>query len=117
MVEHADCHVELLATFGVTHEARDRRMDGENDPGRSRELTELLRPRVVHPELPLEVDLAGRVAPFLEQGDRLFGTLPRGHAGRAVMELSHVPSVLHGMLSDPVSTLIPWSKSRQGSTS
>src|SRR5439155_19265585 len=126
MVEHADRHVELLATFGVTHEARDRRMDGENDPGRSRELTELLRPRVVHPELPLEVDLASRVAPFLQECDRLLGTLPGRHASRAVVELGHLPRVQvrcqaldmspAGGPSDPVSTLIPWSISRHAST-
>src|ERR1700675_3577992 len=94
MVEHADLHIELLATLRVSHEAGDRRVDGENDPGRSRELTELLSPRVIHPEFPLEVDLASRVAPFLQERDRLLRALSGRHASRAVVELSHVARVL-----------------------
>src|SRR5712691_1586881 len=117
MVEHPHSHIELLATFGMAHEARDRCVNGEDDARVACKLTELLGPRIVHPELPLEIDLAGRVAPLLQERDRLLGALPSRHAGRAVVELGHVPSVLHGMLSDPVSTLIPWSKSRHGSIS
>jgi len=76
MVEHPDGHIELFATFGMAHEACDRGVDGEDDARFSRELAERLGPWIVHPELPLEVDLARRVAPFLEQRDRLFGVLP-----------------------------------------
>src|SRR5439155_16667037 len=59
------------------------------------ELTEPLRPGVVHPELALEVDLAGCVAPFLEERDRRLGAVPRGHAGGAIVQQrGHIPSVL-----------------------
>jgi len=64
VVEHADRHVELLAALRVSHEAGDRRVDREHDACVAGELSEPLRPRVVHPELALEVDLAGRVAAF-----------------------------------------------------
>src|SRR6266536_3368934 len=37
VVEHADGHVELLAPLGVSHEAGDRSMDGQDDPGVARE--------------------------------------------------------------------------------
>jgi len=76
MVEHPHGHIELFATFGMAHEACDRGVHGKDDAGIARELAELLGPRIVHPELPLEVDLAGRVAPFLEERDRLLGALP-----------------------------------------
>jgi len=76
MVEHPHGHIELFATFGMPHEARDRCVDGKGDVRIARELAEFLGPRVVHPELPLEVDLAGRVAAFLQERDRLLGALP-----------------------------------------
>jgi len=76
MVEHPDSHIELFATFGMAHEACDWGVDGKHDARLARELAELLGPRIVHPELPLEVDLTGRVAPFLEESDRLLGALP-----------------------------------------
>jgi len=71
MVEHPDSHVELLATLGMPHEACDRCVDGEDDARVARQFAELLGPRIVHPELALEVDLAGGVATFLEQCDGL----------------------------------------------
>ena len=66
VVEHADGHVELLAALGVAHEARDRRVDRQRDVGCRAPLAEIGREVVVHPEAPLEVDLAGR-EPALEQ--------------------------------------------------
>ena len=87
VVEHPDGHVQLLAALGVTHEAGDRRVDREDDAGLAGQLAEALGPRVVHPELPLEVDLAGREAALLEELDRLLGALARRDAGRAVVEL------------------------------
>jgi len=66
VVEHPDGHTLLLVALDVTHEARDRRVDGEHDPRLARKLTKPLRPRVVHPELALEVDLAGGVTALLE---------------------------------------------------
>src|SRR5207247_852117 len=82
------------STTGRTHEACDGRMDGQHDPSGARELAEPLRPGVVHPEFALEVDLAGRVAAFLKERDRRLGAVSRGHASRAEVQLSHVPSVL-----------------------
>jgi len=76
MVEHAHRHVELLAPLGMAHETRDRCVDREHDPGGPCELTELLGPGVVHPELPLEVDLAGREAALLEELDRSLWAVP-----------------------------------------
>ena len=89
VVEHPDRHVELLAALRVPHEAGDRGVDREHDPRVACKLAEPLRPRVVHPELAFEVDLAGREAPFLEQFNRLFGTLARGHPGRTKVKLAH----------------------------
>jgi len=93
VVEHADGHVELLAPLGVSHEAGDRSMDGQDDPGVAREFAESLRPRVVHPELALEVDLAGGVVLLLQELDGFLGAVARGHARRAEVQLGHVPRV------------------------
>ncbi len=72
VVEHPDGHVQLLAALRVAHETRDGGVDGEHDVGVASELAEALGPGVVHPELPLEVDLTGREAPLLQELDRLF---------------------------------------------
>src|SRR3954465_12368413 len=59
VIEHPDRHVQLLPALRVAHEARDRGMHREDDVGFPRQLAKPLGPRVVHPELPLEVDLTG----------------------------------------------------------
>src|SRR5580765_7182808 len=87
VIEHPDCHVELLATLRVAHEAGDRGVDREHDPRVACKLAEPLGPRVVHPELAFEVDLARRKAPFLKQVDGLFRALARGHPCRAEVKL------------------------------
>src|SRR6185436_13457239 len=89
VVEHPDRHVELLAAFRVPHEAGERGVDREHDPRIACKLAELLGPRVVHPELAFEVDLAGREAAFLEELNRLFGTLSGGHPGRTKVKFAH----------------------------
>jgi len=66
MVEHAGSHVQLLAALRVAHEARDWRVHREHDLRPLREPAELGRPVVVHPELALEVDLAGVEAELLQ---------------------------------------------------
>jgi hypothetical protein len=75
MVEHPDRHPLLLVALDVAHEAGDRSVDGEHDAGLARELPEASGPRVVHPELLLEVDLAGGVAALEQQLDGGLGTL------------------------------------------
>jgi len=75
MVEHPGRHVQLLAALGVSHEAGDRRVHGERDSRLACQPAEPLREGVVHPELALEVDLAGRVAALLQEPDRLFRAL------------------------------------------
>jgi len=70
MVEHPDRHTLLLVAFDVTHEACNRRVYREHDPGVAGKAAETLRPGVVHPELAFEVDLAGRVAALPKQLDR-----------------------------------------------
>jgi hypothetical protein len=109
VVEHPDRHVQFLAALGVAHEARDRSVDGEDDARLVRELAEPLRPLVVHPELPLEVDLAGGEAAHLEELDRLLGALPGGNASRPVLEQSHCAS----MRECPPRTVISAASSRQ----
>jgi len=89
VVEHPDGHALLLVALDVTHEARNRCVDGEHESRLARKLTEAFRPRVVHPELPLEVDLAGGVAALLEQFDRCLRVLTRGNSSRPEMERSH----------------------------
>ena len=66
VIQHPDGHVELLAAFRMTHEAGDRSVDRQDDPRVAGERSEPLGPRVVHPELGLEVDLAGAVAELLQ---------------------------------------------------
>jgi len=89
VVEHPDRHVELLAALGVAHEAGDRRMDREDDVARAGELAQASRKPVVHPELALEVDLAGVVAALLEDADRLLRALAGGDACRTEMQGAH----------------------------
>src|SRR5215210_3915768 len=103
VVEHAHGHVELLATLGVAHEASDGCMDGKDDAGVASQLAEPLGPGIVHPELPLEVDLAGGVTVLLEDLDRLLRALARGQPSRAEVELGHVPKVLVTCLAPAVS--------------
>ena len=79
VVEHADRHVQLLPALGVAHEAGDRRVHGEHDLAVAAEVAEALCERVVHPELALEVDLAGRHAALQQQLERLFRRGLRRH--------------------------------------
>ena len=51
MVEHPECHVQLLPALGVPHEACDRRVERKRDPVGRGELAELGRRVVVVPEL------------------------------------------------------------------
>ena len=51
-------------------------MHRENDVRLTGQLAETLRPRVVHPELALEVDLARAEAALLQERNRLLGALP-----------------------------------------
>src|SRR5262249_12330373 len=111
VIEHADRHVQLLAAFGMAHEARDRSVDGQNDVGLARQLAETLGPRVVHPELPLEVDLAGGEASLLEQLDRLLRAFPRRDARGAVMEL-HAATLADAVRPPSYPRLMPKKPSR-----
>ena len=117
VVEHPDRHVQLLAALRVAHEAGDRRMDGEDDPVLPRELAEPLGPRVVHPELALEVHFAGGIAALEQQFDRFFGRFPGRNPRRAESQLSHCVTVADRLLpSDPVPTLFPWPSAQPVST-
>src|SRR4051812_4386991 len=89
VVEHADGHALLLVALDVTHEARDRRVNGEHDSRLARKFPEALGPGVVHPELAFEVDLAGGVAALSEQLDRQLGTYSRWDTSRAELEDAH----------------------------
>ena len=100
MVEHADRHVELLAALGVTHEARDRRVHREDDPRVAAELAEARREVVVHPESPLEVDLARGVAAFEEHVDCRLRRLLRGNARGAKADVAHAPEATRR--NDPI---------------
>src|SRR5581483_10027956 len=85
--------------LAMPEEGGDRRVHREHDARLAGQLTEPLRPRIVHPEPALEVDLAGGVAAFAEQGDGLLGTLARRHARRAEPGRTHRPPTLsHTML-------------------
>jgi hypothetical protein len=66
VVEHPDRHPVLLVPLDVAHEAGDRCVNGEHDRVLTGQLAEPRRPFVVHPELALEVHLAGGVT-TLEQ--------------------------------------------------
>jgi len=100
MVEHSDRHVQLAPTLGVSHESGDRRVDGQHDLVLARECAEALSPVVIHPELALEVDFAGRVAALEQEVDRGFGALAGRHARRPEADPSHGR---HGIPSNTVS--------------
>jgi len=93
VIQHPDGHAELLVALEVTHEPRDRRVDGENDPRLARELAELLGPLVVHPEAAREVDLAGVELLLAKQPDGLLGALTGRNFGRAEVKRCHAPTL------------------------
>ena len=105
VVEHARRHPVLAVALDVAHEAGDRRVDGERDPVPPRELPELLRPGVLHPEPGLEVDLACRVPALAKELDRLSRRFARRHTGRPESELSHGVNVTQVLSSDRGPTL------------
>ena len=78
VVEHPDRHPVLLVALDVAHEAGERRVHGEDDLAVAGELAEALRPRVVHPEPALEVDLAGGVAALQERSTASSGLFREG---------------------------------------
>ena len=88
MVEHPDRHVELFSAFGVSHEAGDRRMDGQGDVMLRGELTELPGKLVVHPEPSLEIDLAGGEPAGEQRVDRCARRVAARHARRAVVQVT-----------------------------
>src|SRR5207247_10300232 len=67
----------------------DRRVHRDRDLVLARDLPEPRGEVVVHPEAPLEVDLAGRVAPLEQELDRLLRALPRGDPRRPELQLAH----------------------------
>src|SRR4051794_32193337 len=71
----------------MSHEAGDRSVHGKNDAGVARELAEPLGPRVVHPELSFEVDLARGEPALLQQRDRRLGSVARRNARWTVVQL------------------------------
>src|SRR4029077_8968031 len=89
VVEHADRHSLLLVALDVTHEPRDRCVDGEHDPRLAGQVTEALGPGIVHPEFALEVDLAGGIAPFLQQFDCPLRTVSRRNSSGSESERAH----------------------------
>jgi len=89
VVQHPDRHAVLLVVLDVAEEPGQRGVHGEHDLRVARQLAEPLRPRVVHPEPTLEIDLARAVAALEQQLDGLLGALPRGDAGRPEPDRSH----------------------------
>ena len=77
----------------------------ERDVVVARELSQPLGPGVVHPELALEVDLAGVVAVLEHELHRSFGTVAIGNVGRADADAGHGATVVPSMPSDGVRTL------------
>ena len=96
VVEHPDRHVVLLAELGVAHEAGERRVQREGDPGVPGRLAEPLGPRVVHPEAAREVDLDRGVAALDENRDGFLGAFARGNAGRAEAKRAMCATLAHG---------------------
>ena len=81
------------ARLEVPHPAEERRVHGKRDVVLACELAEPFRPRIIHPEARLEVDLAG-VVPALEQElDRRLGALPVGDVRGAESDPSHPATV------------------------
>src|SRR5215204_2562099 len=60
----------------MAQKGRNRGVDRERDAFGRRQLAELRRPVLVHPEAACEIDLAGRIAAFCEQPDGCRRTLP-----------------------------------------
>jgi len=94
VVEHAHGHAVLLVALDMPHESRDRGVQRERDPSPPRELPELLRPGVVHPETALEVDLAGAVPTLDQECDGGLRRFSRGYSGRAEAQRSHRPNAI-----------------------
>ena len=89
VVEHADRHPVLLVALDLAEKACERRVHGQRDSGLAGEPAEPLRPRVLHPEAALEVDLAGAIAALQQQRDSRLGALPGGNASRPDPNLTH----------------------------
>ena len=79
----------FLPRSSVAHEAGERRVHRERDVALARELAEPLRPRVVHPEAALEVDLAGGVAALDEELDAASGLSREGMRAGPTRIASH----------------------------
>jgi len=89
VVEHPHGHALLLVSFDVAHEAGDRCVHRERDSSLTRQRSQALGPRVVHPEPALEVDLAGRVAALEQERDGGLRSLARRHARGTETKRSH----------------------------
>ncbi len=87
-VERAEGLLCLLLV-GMAREGEERRVHRERDLVLLSDLRESLRPRVVHPEPALEVELAGGVTALEQDLDRSLGRLPRGATRRAETDRSH----------------------------
>src|SRR5579871_664361 len=89
VVEHAECHLELLAAVGMAHERRERRVDGEHDVGRGCGRSEERRALVIEPEPAGEAELARAVAVGCERRERRVDALGLRQVGGAEADLSH----------------------------
>ena len=104
VVEHPECHLELLLACDVPEEGGEGRVHGERDVGGAQGLAEHGRSVVVEPEAAGEPDLAGAIAAGLEG---LRALLERGRLrqpGRPDPDLRHA-GTLDGCPSDAFSTL------------
>ena len=87
------------ARLEMADPAEERRMNGERDVVLTRENAEPLRPRVVHPEPRLEVDLTGVVSALGEQLDRALRALAIGDARRPDPDRAHRATLTDAALS------------------
>src|SRR5262245_2546983 len=106
----------LAVALDMAHEAGDRRVHRERDLAAPGELPELLRPRVVHPEPGLEVDLVRRVAALAQELDRRLGRFPRQHPCRPKAEHSHGCNVTQPCCPIGVLRFFAWPSAQLEST-
>ena len=94
-----------LPLVGMAGEREERRVHGQRDVLLPCLRAEPLRPRVVHPEARLEVDLARRAAALDESRDGRFRRLARRDSSGAETKPSHSPNGMRWAPSDCVPTL------------
>src|ERR671923_642386 len=91
VVEHPDRHPVLLVLLRPPDDGEQGSVHRQDDSRLARKLAEAPGEVPIHPELALEVDLAGVIATLTQQLDGLLGRLPGGQVGGTEAQCAHGP--------------------------